>query len=195
MNRIVRRVKLVECVEHVKEYVEIYTIGHSNRTPSDFIRLLKKYGIEVLIDVRRFPSSRLKHFKAEELKQILNKEGIEYLWMGELGGFRRKGMKDSPNIAIKSEGFRNYADYMLSEDFANAVKKLIEVAKTRRVAMMCAERLFWRCHRMFLADYLFMRGCRVVHIINDSTRIHSLTKTARIVDGRLIYDKIGLSKD
>jgi len=168
--------------------VEIYTIGHSNRTPAEFVRLLKKYGIEVLVDIRKVPSSRFEHFKSENLKRILENEGIEYIWMRKLGGFRKKGLKDSPNIAIKSKGFRNYTDYMLSDEFEEAVNNLIKLAKERIVAIMCAERLFWQCHRVFLSDYLFIKGFRVIHIIDDSTIQHSLTKTARIVNGKLFYD-------
>ncbi len=170
--------------------MEIYTIGHSNRTPAEFVRLLKKYGVEVLVDIRKVPSSRFEHFKAKNLGRILENEGIEYIWMGELGGFRKKGLKDSPNIAIKSKGFRNYTDYMLSEEFEEAVNRLMKLAKERKTAVMCAEKFFWQCHRVFLADYLFVKGFRVVHIINDSTIQHTLTKTARIVDGKLIYDKV-----
>jgi uncharacterized protein (DUF488 family) len=168
--------------------MEIYTIGHSNRTPAEFVRLLKKYGIEVLVDIRRIPSSRFEHFKAENLSRILENEGIEYIWMKELGGFRKKGLKNSPNVAIKSEGFRNYADYMLSDEFEEAANRLMKLATKRKTAVMCAERFFWLCHRVLLADYLFVKGFRVIHIICDSAIQHSLTKTARLVNGKLIYD-------
>ncbi|AEA47233.1 DUF488 domain-containing protein [Archaeoglobus veneficus] len=170
--------------------IEVYTIGHSNRTIAEFVRLLKKYGIQTLVDVRRFPTSKHEHFKKERLEEILAKEGIEYFWMSELGGYRRNGLKDSPNIAIKSKGFRNYADYMTSDEFKKAISRLIKIASEKRVAIMCAERFFWRCHRKFISDYLTMRGVKVVHIINDRVRIHRLSAQARIVGENLIYDVV-----
>ncbi len=168
--------------------LEIYTIGHSNRTISEFIRLLKKYRIQALIDVRRFPSSRFEHFKKERLEKILAGEGIDYIWRGELGGYRREGMKNSPNIAIKSEGFRNYADYMMSNEFKEAIEGVIKIAREKRTAIMCAERLFWRCHRKFISDYLTVKRVKVVHIINDRVRVHALSPEARIVGDKIAYD-------
>ncbi|RLI88092.1 MAG: DUF488 domain-containing protein [Archaeoglobales archaeon] len=166
----------------------IYTIGHSNRSPGEFVRLLKKYKIEVVVDVRRFPTSKHEHFKRENLGKILASENIEYVWMGELGGYRRKGMKNSPNVAIKSKGFRNYADYMMTSGFKKAIEQLIKIATTKITAIMCAERFFWRCHRKFISDYLTAKGVEVVHIINDSVRVHKISPQARIVGENLVYD-------
>jgi len=168
--------------------MEIYTIGHSNRSAAEFVRLLKKYGIQTLVDVRRFPSSKFEHFKKEKLERILAREGIYYIWMEELGGYRRKGLKNSPNIAIKSKGFRNYADHMMSDEFKKAVEELIKIAAERRTVIMCAERLFWHCHRKFISDYLTMRGVNVVHIINNEIRIHVLSPEARIAGEEIMYD-------
>ncbi len=167
----------------------IYTIGHSNRTMEEFLEILLKYGIEVVADVRRFPTSKFVHFKQSELKRYLKESGIEYIWFEGLGGYRKKILKRSPNIAIKSEGFRNYADYMLTEDFRREVLRLADVAIRKRTAIMCSERFFWRCHRRFLSDYLILLGFDVIHIINDRTVKHRMSRNARVVGGnRIIYD-------
>ncbi|MEM4473043.1 MAG: DUF488 domain-containing protein [Archaeoglobaceae archaeon] len=165
----------------------IYTIGHSNRDFNSFLNLLLYFGIEVLIDVRRFPVSRFEYFNAENL-QIIRNYGIEYVQKPNLGGFRRKILKDSPNKAIKSPGFRNYADYMLTEDFRKEIEDLVEIAKKRKTAIMCAEKFYWKCHRKFISDYLCMLGFKVVHIIDHRTLIHKISKNARIEEGKLVYD-------
>ncbi|RLI76061.1 DUF488 domain-containing protein [Archaeoglobales archaeon] len=169
---------------------EIYTIGHSNRNLNDFMSLLLKYEIEALVDVRRFPTSKFEHFKAKNLELSLENSGIRYFWIKELGGYRNPILKDSPNIAIKSKGFRNYADYMLTDEFKKAMDELIEIATKYRTAIMCAERLYWRCHRKFISDYLTMKGYHVRHIINDKIVAHNLSRFARIVNDMIIYDKI-----
>ncbi|RLI70807.1 DUF488 domain-containing protein [Archaeoglobales archaeon] len=174
--------------------MQIYTIGHSNRTLKDFINLLLKHEIEAIVDVRRFPTSKFEHFKAENLKSTLESHNIEYFWIKELGGYRRQILKDSPNIAIKSEGFKNYADYMLTKEFKNAANILIEIAKKYKTAIMCAEKLYWRCHRKFISDYLILKGFVVKHIIDDRILVHKLSKYARIVNNMIIYDKIDCLK-
>ena len=167
--------------------MKIYTIGHSNRSLEEFIRLLQKYEIEVLADVRRFPTSKFEHFRAENLKEYLEDVGIKYIWFEKLGGYRKRIFDVSPNTAIKSEGFRNYADYMLTEEFRREVSKLVSVARERRTAVMCAERLYWKCHRKFIADYLTFLGFEVFHIMDDGTKLHKLSREARITDSGLIY--------
>ncbi len=167
---------------------EIYTIGHSNRSIEEFTRLLLKHSVEVLADVRRFPTSKYEHFKKDKLKKYLKNAGIEYVWFGGLGGYRKKIFENSPNIAIKSQGFRNYADYMLTEEFRKEIEKLIEIAKERRVALMCSEKFYWKCHRKFISDYLTFKGFRVIHIINNGVKEHRLSKEARITEIGLIYD-------
>lgn len=169
--------------------MKIYTIGHSNRDLDSFIGLLTKSGIEVIADVRKIPKSRYAHFSGDYLKKELPKAGIEYTHFPKLGGFRKKILKDSPNIAIKSQGFRNYADFMLTEEFKEEIGKIIELAKRKIIALMCAERFFWKCHRKFLADYLVVQGFEVFHIIDNAKIMpHMLSKSARIEEGRLIYD-------
>lgn len=168
---------------------EIYTIGHSNRTIDNFLSTLLSHKIECVVDIRRFPKSKFPHFTRENLKLHLRSNGIDYVWMEGLGGYRKKIFDKSPNTAIKSEGFRNYADYMLTEKFRDEVEKLIEIASRNRTAIMCAEMLYWRCHRKFISDFLFLKGFRVLHIINNEIKEHRLSKEARITDFGLIYDK------
>jgi len=173
---------------------KIYTIGHSNRSIDEFLRLLLKYGVESIADVRRFPTSKHPHFNQETLKEILDKHGITYSWFEALGGYRKRIMDDSPNIAIQSEGFRNYADYMLTDGFVKAIEKLEALASERRTAIMCAERFFWRCHRKFISDFLIIKGWKVIHILENRTIDHKLSETARIVSGKIIYDKMIANK-
>ncbi len=171
--------------------MRVYTIGHSNRSIEEFLRLLRKYSIEAIADVRRFPTSKYEHFKAEKLKAYLERESIEYHWFEKLGGYRRKILDDSPNIAIKSEGFRNYADYMMTDEFKSEAEKLMDLARRKITAIMCAERFFWRCHRKFISDYLTIKGFEVLHIIDGETRKHKLSKEARIVGDNIVYDLVG----
>lgn len=149
--------------------------------------MLTFHRIEVLVDVRRIPKSRFKHFDGESLK-VLNSYGIEYIQKPNLGGFRKKILKESPNKAIKSPGFRNYADFMLTDEFEREILDLIDIAKRKRAAIMCAEKFFWKCHRKFISDYLCLKGFKVVHIIDHKTLIHKISKNARIEKGKLIYD-------
>ena len=132
----------------------IYTIGHSNRSLQEFIKLLKKYNIKRIIDVRRFPTSRhVPHFKKEVLERELPKQNIEYYWLGDLlGGFRPGG----------------YIKYMETEEFSKGLRKLLEIAgREGRTAIMCRERLWFKCHRRFISDRLVELGYKVIHIIDD----------------------------
>lgn len=175
--------------------MELYTIGHSTRSFAEFAGLLRQHGIAALADVRAFPSSaRYPHFSREELEHRLCGEGIEHVWLGEeLGGYRREGLGDrSPNQGWETEGFRNYADYMMTDRFERGIEGLLKLAVSNRVALMCAERFWWRCHRRLISDYLVSKGYRVIHIVEESkTTEHKLPKFARIVDGRLRYPRAG----
>ncbi|WP_048093075.1 DUF488 family protein [Geoglobus acetivorans] len=168
----------------------IYTFGHSNRSFDEFLRILKRFKIAVLADVRRFPGSKFDHFRKEYLEKALPDNGIEYVWFEKLGGYRGKVLENSPNRAIESEGFRNYADHMLTEEFRLAAEMLAEMARGKRVAIMCAEKLYWKCHRMFLSDYFVaVLGFEVIHVIDlTTTRKHRLNRHARITEEGLIYD-------
>lgn len=169
---------------------KLFTIGHSNRSFEEFLKILKKFEIEVLADVRRFPSSKFNHFKKEFLEKILPENGIEYIWIEKLGGYRKRIFEHSPNKAIENEGFRNYADYMLTKDFQEEIRILEEIARKKRACIMCAEKLYWKCHRLLLSDYLaIVTDFEVIHILDaENTRKHSPSRHARRTEKGLIYD-------
>lgn len=167
----------------------LYTIGHSTRTLEELIEALWAHQIQTLADIRAFPTSRrLPQFNRDSLAQTLPAAAICYVWKKALGGYRKKTLDDSPNIALRNESFRNYADYMLTPEFEQAMGELIALAEKSRIAYMCAERVHFRCHRMLVSDWLVAHGHEVLHI--DATgpvKAHALTAEARIVDGRVIY--------
>lgn len=167
----------------------IWTIGHSTRTLEEFLALLDEYSIEAIADVRRFPGSRrYPHFASEAMATSLPAHGIAYQWMPKLGG-RRKVQKDSPNTAWRNASFQGYADYTATAEFAEGFDQLLELAATKRTAMMCAEVVWWRCHRSIVSDVLKLRGIKVVHIIDAKhTTLHPYTSAAQVVDGRLSYE-------
>lgn len=167
----------------------IWTIGHSTRSADEFLALLDAYRIELVADVRRFPGSRrLPQFDAAALDQSLGTHGIAYHWLPALGG-RRRPAPDSPNVAWHHAAFRAYADHTASEEFAAGLLELLMLAGGLRTAIMCAEVLWWRCHRRLIADVLTALGMRVVHIL-DATKAeeHRLAGPARLVRGRLSYE-------
>jgi uncharacterized protein (DUF488 family) len=167
----------------------LYTIGHSTRTLDDLIETLHAHQIKTLVDIRAFPMSRrLPQFNRESLAESLPAAGIRYVWMKALGGYRKRVLNDSPHIALRNDSFRNYADYMLTSEFQSAVGELIALAEEAPTAYMCAERVYFHCHRMLISDWLVAQGHAVLHI--DSTgpvRPHKLTAEARMIDGQLIY--------
>ncbi len=167
----------------------IYTIGHSTRTIEELIEALKAHDIQVLVDIRSFPGSRrMPWFAREALEQSLPAAGIEYRWTEELGGRRKKQGIDSPNSGLRNQSFRNYADHMLSEEFQRAAAQLVALAGEKKIAIMCAERMFFQCHRMLVSDYLVLHGHEVLHIVDTSpTRPHRLTAEAKLIDGRVLY--------
>jgi uncharacterized protein (DUF488 family) len=166
-----------------------YTIGHSTRTLPELIEVLRAHSIQTLVDIRSFPMSRrLPHFNRESLEQTLPEAGIRYAWMKELGGRRKKIRDDSPHIALRSPSFRNYADYMLTEEFRGAIATLIKLADESPTAYMCAERVYFRCHRMMVSDWLVGHGHQVLHIdASGPTKPHNLMAEARLVDDQIIY--------
>lgn len=173
--------------------MRFYSIGHSTRTIEEFLFMLRSNKIEVLADVRAFPSSS-KHpqFNRENLKASFTQAGIDYHWLGkELGGYRKKSEgfgNKSPNTGWDASGFRIYADYMLSDAFKAGIHKLAKLGKDKETAYMCAEKFYWRCHRRLISDYLLSLGHEVWHIMDtDNLRQHSLTPFARIQAGILIY--------
>jgi uncharacterized protein (DUF488 family) len=170
---------------------KIYTIGHSTRTLDELVAALQAHCIATLVDIRAFPMSRrLPHFNRESLEVELPKHGIAYVWMKELGGRRKKTRDDSPNTGLRNESFRNYADYMLTPEFEQAIARLLELAKQNNTAIMCAERVYFQCHRMLVSDYLTAHGHEVLHVDDDKRppRPHKLMAEARLVNGRLLYN-------
>ena len=166
-----------------------YTIGHSTRTLDELVSALKAHGIESLVDIRAFPMSRrLPHFNRDLLEQSLPQPGIRYIWMKALGGYRKATRKDSPHTALRSASFRNYADYTLTPEFEQAMTELIQIANSSRTAYMCAERVYFRCHRMIVSDWLVAHGHEVLHIDAEGpARPHKLLSEARVIDGQMIY--------
>ena len=168
------------------------SIGHGNREIETFMDLIREFGIQHLADVRSYPSSRRNpHFSRENLELILNSSGISYTWFPDLGGFRREGLgKRSPHVALDSQGFRNYADYMSTESFQTGAHKLSQLATLGSTCFMCAETLPLRCHRSLLADYLLFQGFEVIHILDRQRTIsHQLSPLATVLEGRLIYNR------
>jgi uncharacterized protein (DUF488 family) len=170
------------------DQLQIWTVGHSTRSGAEFIELLQSSNIATLADVRTFPGSRrYPQFNREELAASLNAAGVEYVHMPNLGG-RRRARKDSTNIAWRNEQFRGYADYMETNEFREAIDELLQLAGTRPTAVMCAEAVWWRCHRSLISDYLKANGVLVTHILGkDKVEIHPYTSAAAIVDGELSY--------
>jgi len=169
--------------------MRIWTIGHSTRTIDKFISLLEEHGIKSLADVRLLPGSRrYPQFDKETLADSLAKLGICYEHFPELGG-RRKPREDSPNTAWRNESFRGYADYMETEDFDKGVKRLLHLAADAGpTAIMCAEAVWWRCHRSLISDYLKARGIEVMHILDaNKAEPHPYTSAARMANGKLSY--------
>lgn len=167
----------------------LYTIGHSTRPIEDLISALQAHGIKTLVDIRAFPMSRrLPHFNRENLEKSLGDAGIKYVWMKELGGMRKKSLDDSPNLALRNASFRNYADYMLTPEFESAAAHLIELAQHFPTTYMCAERVYFKCHRMLVSDWLVAHGHEVLHIDDAKPpRPHKLMSEAQLIGGKVIY--------
>jgi uncharacterized protein (DUF488 family) len=166
----------------------IWTIGHSTRASEEFLDLLKANSIQTLVDVRTFPGSRrYPHFNRENLQASLTLTGISYLHLPELGG-RRKAKPDSLNMAWRNKSFRGYADYMETSAFHEGSERLLELARVQRTTIMCAEAVWWRCHRSLIADYLKAAGVTVTHILGvGKSEEHPYTSVAQIVNGELSY--------
>jgi uncharacterized protein (DUF488 family) len=167
----------------------LYTIGHSTRSLDELTSALQAHNIRTLVDIRAFPMSRrLPQFNRDSLEQTIPAAGIRYEWMKALGGYRKAILDDSPNIALRNDSFRNYADYMLTPEFESAIAEVIQLSEAAPTAYMCAERVYFRCHRMLVSDWLVSHGHEVLHI--DATgpvKPHQLTTDARIIDGKLLY--------
>ena len=166
----------------------LWTVGHSTHAIDAFLDILRAHGVTRVADVRRFPGSRRHpHFHPDALEGSLSAAGIAYTPMPELGG-RRRPLADSPNVAWRNDAFRGYADYMDTPAFAAAAGELAAAARRDRVAVMCAEAVWWRCHRALIADAFKSRGWTVLHLLGvGAPREHPYTSAARVVDGELAY--------
>jgi uncharacterized protein (DUF488 family) len=168
--------------------IVVYTVGHSTRSPDELLKILRLAGVSAVIDVRSFPGSR-RHpqFNRGELEQWLPDAGIEYLHLPELGG-RRDPAPDSPNGGWRERGFRGYADHLASAEFAAGIDRLEQLAESRPTAVMCAEALWWRCHRRLIADVLTARDWDVEHLGGGAPVKHELTPFAEVgQEGALTY--------
>jgi uncharacterized protein (DUF488 family) len=169
--------------------MRMWTIGHSTRAIDEFISLLEENEIKLLVDVRAWPGSkRYPQFNKDALAESLNAHGIRYEHFPELGG-KRKSKSDSRNTAWRNASFRGYADYMETEQFQKGIKRLLNIAaEASPAAIMCAEAVWWRCHRSLIADYLKARGVEVLHVLGaNKVDPHPYTSAARIVNGELSY--------
>ena len=166
----------------------MFTLGHSTLSIERFIALLQTYGIERLVDIRTMPRSRHNpQFNDTTLANSLTAQHLEYVHMQALGGLRH-ARKDSPNTGWRNGGFRGYADYMQTEAFQDALQALILMGRQKRVAIMCAEAVPWRCHRSLVADALSVCGIPVVEILSESShRMHKLTPFAQVEGTQIIY--------
>ena len=171
-----------------------FTIGHSTRPIEEFVALLQQANVRVLADVRTIPRSRTNpQFNSEALRLTLAERQIQYHHIKKLGGLRgkRPGGEDSPNTFWRNESFRNYADYAWSTEFSEGLQELLDLDRIGVCAIMCAEAVWWRCHRRIIADYLTAMGRTVVHIVSASDMTPAaLTAAARLLrDGKVIYDQ------
>lgn len=166
----------------------IYTIGHSTHSLDVFLNMLQSFNIEILADIRRLPGSRkFPQFDKESLEISLEKSGIQYMHLVDLGG-RRKANKDSKNNRWNNASFKGYADYMETEEFENAIAELEQIALEQTTAYMCSEAVWWRCHRSMVSDYLKAKGWTVFHIMaTGKVPEHKYTAPASIVDNKVSY--------
>lgn len=173
----------------------IFTVGHSTRIRKDFIELLRAHGVQQLIDVRTIPRSRHNpQFNREVLSRAVRRTGIGYRHMKGLGGLRHS-RPDSINTAWRNKSFRGYADYMQTSDFRSALRKLITTAGKKRLALMCAEAVPWRCHRSLIGDALLLRGFAVDEIQSTTrTSPHRLTPWAHVDGTRITYPQSAVKK-
>lgn len=151
--------------------MRLYTVGHSTRSAAELIELLREHGISLLLDVRRFPRSR-RHpqFNIESLSSVLGASGIGYQHLEALGGRRKRWLtaEASPNTGWNVEGFRSYADYAMTPPFQQALQSLLDLGQRHTATLMCAEALWWHCHRRIISDYLLVRGVEVIHILGPA---------------------------
>lgn len=191
LNEASARDPCVPAIDTQPTVATVWTIGHSTRDWEAFLALLAGEGIEAIVDVRRFPGSkRYPWFASEAMAQHLPGAGVAYHWLPQLGG-RRRAQAGSPNGAWRNAAFQGYADHMASAEFAEGLDAALELAATRRTALMCAEAVWWRCHRRLISDLLTARGVHVCHIL-DATHVqrHVLHPDARLDGDGVIYPPV-----
>jgi len=169
----------------------VYTIGHSTRSTDELVNLLEQTCVDMLVDIRSFPRSRTNpQFNADRLPESLAERGIGYRHLAALGG-RRGGRQiegPSPNAFWQQEAFRNYADYALTPEFHAGLDELLDLARAHTVAIMCAEAVWWRCHRRIVTDYLLARGIKIRHIIDrEHVAPADMTPEAQVQPDRTIH--------
>jgi uncharacterized protein (DUF488 family) len=169
----------------------IYTVGHSNRTTREFMKILKSFNIKTLVDIRHYPGSRhCPQFGKARLKKNLLYNNINYVHLEALGGRRRPNKDLEINAGWRSPQFRGYADYMQTKDFSKALIELILLAKSSRVAIMCSEAVPWRCHRSMVADALIVRGFDVLDLYTEKVcRLHKMTGFAQVEGKKISYPR------
>ncbi len=168
--------------------IDVFTIGHSTRSLDELVAMLRSFGIALVVDVRTIPrSGHNPQFDGRTLRESLRRHGIDYVHLPRLGGLRRS-REGSPNTGWRNASFRGFADYMQTQELEEGLAELRALASERRVALMCAEAVPWRCHRSLLADVLVARGARVEHVTGVSrSSSHRMTSFARVKDGRVTY--------
>ena len=171
----------------------VYTFGHSSRSIEEFISALRAYDVTLVVDVRRFPGSRRNpQFGADALAAALDEHGIEYCHLEALGGRRSDPRGDSPNGEWENDSFQAYADYAFTDEFQTALDELIGLAETNVPVIVCAEAVYWRCHRRIVADWLLARGYDVINIYDaDRADEHELTRFAEVSNGQVTYPANG----
>jgi uncharacterized protein (DUF488 family) len=179
-----------------KSLLTVFTIGHSTHTLEEFIKIIEKFKIEEIVDVRTIPRSRHNpQFNKETLPTSLLSAGIGYMHIAGLGGLRHTKV-DSPNKGWSNASFRGYADYMQTSDFEESLNTLIGMVKKEQVAVMCAESLPWRCHRSLIADALLVRGFKVEHIMNKGKSLkHTLTPWIKVDGTKITYPTASNKKE
>ena len=177
-------------MEEIPQKKTVWTIGHSTRKFQELVEMLHSFNIQMLVDVRSYPGSRrYPEFNKETLEKTLPENNITYFHLKNLGG-RRKVNAGSENTGWRHPAFRGYADYMETDAFKEAIKRLELIAEETRTAYMCSEAVWWRCHRSMVSDYLKVHGWRVMHIMAvGKSEEHPYTEPARIFNGELSYSK------
>jgi uncharacterized protein (DUF488 family) len=175
-----------------REALRVFTIGHSTKTFAELVQPLLVHHVNILADVRRFPHSfRNPQFNIEAMKTELPKYNIRYAWLQKLGGRREGFGQESKNTCWKNKSFRNYADYMETSDFIDGARELVRLAGIGTLVIMCAEAVYWRCHRSMISDFLKAKGLEVMHIFDEThSHEHEYTRCAKIADGNLTYHQL-----